>query len=286
MSACAFMVFTLARMILLDKRWMPFNQNTLRLPELGAHNILGLNYPLLASKWRENLTWLSGAAGFMLSTLLLDSLYRAFILFRKALRPERSALKRKALLTCSGRTLCAIAVSLVFMVELAFNILQAGFIDIDRYYLLPLSGALLVLALSWRWHRVRLCWTLAVPACLMMAIYSLAGTQDLLAWNRARWQAISKLEAQGVSYKEIDGGAEYNFVRNPSSAYDLKFHRNYHEFAHRGRPPRDNWRWWNIAGEQYIISFSPVPEYDIVSREPYWSYLGGRREILVLRRHG
>ena len=281
----AVIMFSLSRFIIGEKRWMPFSQNMLRLPELGAHTILGINYVGLTAKWRENLTWLSGLAGFTLAVLLMDSVAKLCLrLWRQARGYDAAAFAGDAAKRRFGNELCAIAAILIFAFQFAFNTLQSTFSDIDRYYLFPLLGAILVVSLAWRWHRVRLIPFLAFPLVIAIAGYSVAATQDTMAWNRARWHAIEILEAKGINYKQIDGGSEYNYSRDPMLFKNLILHDTWYELTHRGEAPRDQWRWWSVQTEEYIISFSPVPGYEQIDCEHYWSALGGKRDLYALHR--
>lgn len=275
-SSIAIVVYSLCRFIIGENRWMPFGQNLLRLPELGAHTILGINQAALTNKWRANLTWVSGVAGFMLGTLLMDTVAKTCLNLWRTMRCQELSPRR------FGAALCALAAVLLFLFQFTFNVLQSSFSDIDRYYLFPFLAATMCLALAWRWHRVRLTALLAVPLLIVIASYSLAATHDMMAWNRARWTAIERLEAQGVNFKQIDGGAEYNYARDPQLFKNLILHETWYEFTHRGDKPRNDWRWWTVAGEDYIIAFNSVPDYEQVSKESYWSALSGKREIFVL----
>ena len=282
--SAAGIVYSFCRFVIGENRWMPFSQNLLRIPELGAHTILGINHPALSQKFREILTYVSAAAGFILSVLLLDTAARVLTNLWSSFKNRTAAKKWSARARVQGNSLAAFAVLLIFLFQFSFNVLQSTFSDIDRYYLFPFLGALLCLALAWRWHRVKLVLLTALPLLLLIASYSVAATQDMLAWNRARWTAIQKLESQGIDYKRIEGGAEYNYARDPQLFKNLILHETWYEFTHRGAAPRDQWRWWTVAGEEYIVSFSPVPDYDLISKEKYWSALGGNKEILVLHK--
>jgi len=285
-TAAALIVFSLSKFIFGENRWMPFSQNLLRLPELGAHTILGINQVALSQKWRSNLTYLSGAAGFILSIFLLDTFARTVKNLWRVFRSEAYPSVEIQAGRRFGNALAALAAVLIFGFQFAFNTLQSTFSDIDRYYLFPFLGASLCLALAWRWHKVRFAKLLALPVLALLFFYSVAATQDMMAWNRARWDGIEILEKQGVKFQEIDGGAEYNYARDPQLFKNLILHDTWYEFTHRGEAPRDQWRWWTVAGEQYIISFSPVPNYEQLAKVPYWSALSGKREILVLKRSG
>jgi hypothetical protein len=171
------------------------------------------------------------------------------------------------------------------IVTLALVSLQGLVLDLDRYYLVTMAPAMLCLALCWRWLGARPLWPLSLGLASAIACYSVLATQDYMSWNRARWRAIAELESRGVRYDKIDGGPEYNFVRDPNLARSLVLGSGVHAFAHRGEPPRDSWRWWPVQKEDYIVSFSPVPGYDLIARQSYWSGLSfSQREVLVLRR--
>lgn len=283
LASASLVIFSMCKFIFGENRLMPFSQNLLRIPELGAHTILGINHAALSNKWRENLTWVSGIGGFLLSSLMLEAAAKTISTyvrsFKTGVGADTLALRKRL-----GHALQGIAALLIFAFQFTFNVLQSTFSDIDRYYLFPLLGALLCLSLVWRWQKAKLTLIAGVPLLLMLASYSVAATQDMMAWNRARWTALNKLEAQGVNFKQIDGGAEYNYARDPQLFKNLILHETWYEFTHRGEAPRDQWRWWTVAGEDYIVSFSPVPNYDVVSKENYWSALSGNREILVLKK--
>lgn len=275
-TAATLMTFSLSKFIVAENRWMPFSQNLLRLPELGAHTILGINLASMSLKFRQTLTWTSGVLGFMTGSILIEAVSRTALNCWRAMRRQSPWLSRRAVMS-----LASVA---IFSFFFAFTALQSTFSDIDRYYLFPFFGAILCACLAWRWMRVKLIPAVVVPVLLLIAGYSIAGTQDLMAWNRARWAGIANLEAKGINYKQIDGGAEYNYARDPQLFKNLILHDTWYEFTHRGASPRDQWRWWTVSGEDYIASFSPVPNYDVVDRQSYWSALSGKREILILKR--
>lgn len=278
--SAAAIVFSFCKFILAENRWMPFNQNILRIPAVGAHTILGINHAALSMKWKQALTWVSAFAGFVFMTLMLDCLYRTVLLLWRQTFGTRSFPKGFRF------ALSAASVFLLFLFQFAFTSLQSTFSDLDRYYLFPGLAAILALGLSLKYHRVvgKKMMLIAMPLFLLLFAYSTSATQDMMSWNRARWQAISALEQQGVPYEKIEGGAEYNYARDPMLFKNLILHETFYELTHRGEAPRDQWRWWSVHEEDYIISFSPVPGYDIVARNKYWSALAGEREILTLKK--
>ncbi|MBX3027032.1 glycosyltransferase family 39 protein [bacterium] len=142
----------------------------------------------------------------------------------------------------------------------------------DRYLLpfVPLIGVALTPPDGGRGlhRRARLA---AGAALLLLAAYAVGGTHDYLAWNRARWQALRQLAADGVAANRIDGGIEFNAPLF------------YVEGATTGGVPGRSW-WW-VADDEYLIAMGPVPGYDVVRELPYgrWLLPGGGR-IVVLHR--
>lgn len=275
------LVFSFSKFIA-EGRWMPFNQNLIRLPELGAHTVLGINLVALGIKWRQALTWLSGLSGIIFSVLILDAVQRTLTMLWRELRSKTHS---RPVLTSKYKLLVSsVAILAAFGFQFAFTCLQSTFSDLDRYYLFPGLVAVPCLALAWRYQRVRVIWFLAVPVLLCLSAYSIAATQDLMAWNRARWSAIESLERNAISFEQIEGGAEYNYARDPMLFKSLILHDTWYELTHKGEPPRDAWRWWSVHSEDYIISFSPVPAYEQIATNKYWSALSGNREILTLKK--
>ena len=101
-------------------------------------------------------------------------------------------------------------------------------------------------------------------------VFAILGTHDYLAWNRARWEAITKLEqSHQADYRTLDGGFEYNGLKGFDSGYV---------------PPADK-SWWWVRDDEYIIAFAPVQGYSTVARYFYTKFLPPeRRAIFVLQR--
>jgi hypothetical protein len=288
--AASVMTYALTQYVVVAKKLMPFNQNLLRMPAVGAHTLLGINHPNLPNRFRSYLTGIGGILGVLLGALLGAGLERTLHLLARTVKQAITLKKTAAMPQIQRKILRASTVLFVFCLcamQWAFVMLQSSFSDIDRYYLFPFVSSMLCLALVWRWLRInahRATIFVSVAILAMYSIYSAAACQDLLAWNRARWDALASLEKGGVAPGEIDGGAEYNYYSNPQLFKHLKLQPTWYELTHRGDPPRDQWRWWSVDQEKYIVSFSPVPNYDVVDRRNYWSALAGNREILVLKR--
>ncbi|HEY2773482.1 MAG TPA: glycosyltransferase family 39 protein [Candidatus Binatia bacterium] len=121
-----------------------------------------------------------------------------------------------------------------------------------------------------------------VAATIAMALYSVAGTHDYLAWNRARWGLLSELESKGIDATHIDGGFEYNAERlaarlrtSPTDAQAAAGQDALHK------------SWWWVVDDEWIVAFGPLAGYDeAASREyPRW-LLPGKARVLLLHRTG
>jgi hypothetical protein len=260
--AGACVVISIWKSVFIQKQLMPFNQNLLRIPQIGAFGIMGLAMPLLSLNHRYLLTGLSYILAFGL-LVILCMLISETIRHWKRLLVSNNAIYSKWLF-----------VAYLTLTSLLFLAIETLARCCDRYYLIAFAPILMGLAVYGRQVHVRLVNPLSVLLAILISFYSLAAVQDYMGWNRARWRAISKLEAAGVTYHDIDGGAEYNIVRG-ISIYGSDYF---------GACPRNLWRWWPVRGEKYIISFSPVPDYKIVAAESYWSALTwSRHPVLVLQ---
>ena len=101
--------------------------------------------------------------------------------------------------------------------------------------------------------------------------FTVLGTRDYLEWNRKRWQATRELMEEGVSYRSIDGGYEFNGWYGYDPAY---------------KPASDRSRsyWW-VVDDEYMIASGPLPGYVRVKSYPFRRLLTGEQaEVVVLRR--
>ena|GEM_PF-1306815 len=272
----AFIVtFGVTKAIEAYKRLMPFNQNLLRMPNVGASTIMGISIAPASAAFRQWLTLGSSLLGFFFVTIMGACFERTICLVKKTRKVENnSSVRAKQAILVMG--------SLIF--SIGFLLLQMQILDLDRYYLMAVGPSVLALGLSWSWLKARLNKMVSFALVAVMLLYSVAATQDYMAWNRARWQALIALEKTGVPSHEIDGGSEYNFSRDLSLSRSLNLGPGKHQINNRGAEPRNDWRWWPINGEKYIVSFSTIPDYDVVDKVTYWSALSFKtHEIFVLR---
>jgi hypothetical protein len=105
----------------------------------------------------------------------------------------------------------------------------------DRYLLgLMPFAIIMLLLLHQRWIAVRLP-AVTVTALSLFALYTIAGTHDWFALNRARVAAVAQIRASGVPVTSIQGGFDYDGwtqieaagyindarLRNPANAYQV-----------------------------------------------------------------
>jgi len=156
------------------------------------------------------------------------------------------------------------------------HVLVGTWVSFDRY-LLPLLPFALLLGL-WATRGLRLAPALLLVGLLGLGGFSLAGTQDWLAYNRLRWQLAHELVAQGVPRTRIDAGMEWD-------GWFL------YETSHGVAPRTPGGPFWTqiiapATDSTYVIAFSPLPGYAVRERRAYPSWL--HREpvaLYVLRRH-
>jgi hypothetical protein len=101
----------------------------------------------------------------------------------------------------------------------------------------------------------------ATAAALLAAfiVFSIAGTAEYLAWNRARWDAYHSMRAHGVPLTRMDGGYEINafLVALPAGRKDL------------GKPGT------GVVDDLFMISFNrDVPGYERLESFPYPRWFG------------
>ena len=264
--AAGIVIVTVNQLVIMQAKLMPFNQNLLRFPMVCALTIMGLNMPLLAER---NLRWIT-ILSFLLAFVLLATLGVMFQFLVSAARKYSNSN------TGDKRQLAAVWICVVSaLISISFASAETVIRCTDRYYLIALSPLLLSLAITMRYWKLKMVNPLSVIALILIAIYGACAAQDYLGWNRARWVGLERLESMGIPYTQIDGGYEYNTLRN-IKIYDSSNH---------GQSPRNNWRWWPIEGENYIIGFCSIPDYKIVASLPYWSALGFKqRTVLILKR--
>lgn len=233
---------------------MPFSENILRATTVGAQGVLGIIRPPIDERWRIMITVGSALAAALLAVLLGG--------FCRSLSKQ----------TMGWRSIVT-AVSLV--ITTLFLVLETVVRCTDRYYLIALGPVLLALGLIAKQFKQSLLVPISIVLSIAICWYSICGNQEYLSSNRARWKGVEWLEARGVKSPLIDGGYEYNTLR------DITIYNT----TYRGEPPRDAWRWWPVKGEKYLVSLSAVPGYKTIHFETYYSFFDRKdHRIEVLER--
>jgi hypothetical protein len=144
----------------------------------------------------------------------------------------------------------------------------AGFYDrylLPLLLLVPLLGATLPSDPRPAWAR-----GLAYGLVGLFGLLSIVWVHDEMSWNRARWEAIGRLQAAGVPAGQLDGGFEFNSPR----CFDAQ---------QRCEGGRDGWE--RILDPVYMVAFEPMPGYREVFSINYPTWAPpGQRKILALTR--
>ena len=92
-----------------------------------------------------------------------------------------------------------------------------------------------------------------------MMFFTVCTTRDYLMWNRLRWVAANDLMTnEHVQPDEMDGGFEFN---------GLYFFVPHYDFSETKKS------WWWVQKDTYLISFGPVPGYNVMKEYQYSHWL-------------
>lgn len=151
--------------------------------------------------------------------------------------------------------------------------------SLDRYLLplLPLAVVLLLWALGSARLSLPLAWTLTIA----VAVFSVAGTRDMMVRQKAVWDLADEVAASGLPMYKVDGGAAW-------SGYRLF---EYSVTTPIPPPPSDSpWWVWVYAPAvdgTYVVGGRPLPGYDVVRTVPLSSWLEPEpAHLYLLRRQG
>lgn len=132
------------------------------------------------------------------------------------------------------------------------------FVESFDRYVLPIAF-LLVIFVSFKINWTRTQVIVAAGAVAFISLYSVSQTAFYLRWNEARWQLANQAAQIGAPLNTIDGGYEWNGMHAYWSA------------ATSGLP-HGTWTspWWIRRlfvdnTEDYVVSFSPLHNYTIVT---------------------
>ena len=105
---------------------------------------------------------------------------------------------------------------------------------------------------------------------ILNIIFTVGATHDYFAWNRARWNAINDLTENGFSFKEIDGGFEFNGWYGFDSDYEAK----------------NGQSWWWIYEDTYLIAFNNYKFYRVIEEYPYQRWIPWKQDKIYVLKYG
>jgi hypothetical protein len=227
---------------------------------VSAHDPAGVARGAETSIWNRSLALLGVCGGCWVASALLAEYGGGLLAFRRWVAEPRTLVR----LAFGASVLSVLTVSALI-----------GRLLMDRYVLLLCPLAIPLCMRPGPIPKSRLLASLI--ACVLLAAVAYGGVVDYWRWNAARWQATAWLESRGVSPECIDGGYEYNGLRDtlgiPSelmSAQDRERERQI--LAARRRKPVYTIRFGPSPGQRTIARFAyktplyPVPQYIYVTQ--------------------
>ncbi|RMF03737.1 MAG: hypothetical protein D6772_01735 [Bacteroidetes bacterium] len=110
---------------------------------------------------------------------------------------------------------------------------------------------------------------LAYLVLVSYLFFTVAATHDYFAWNRARWQALQQLTAQGITIDQMDAGYELN---------------GWYNYGAPRYQDKDHSFWW-VTNDTYLLTFGPVAGYHEIDRVPFRRWLWLKTDFIhVLRK--
>lgn len=267
---------------------MPLSENLFCPPAVGTYCIISGGVPGWSEGSRTVLTYVAASAGAVLVGLLalaLLPLRRCLTSISRGTRTGEHAARTffQPLLSISASDWFVIVAGVC---SIGFLVVQTTVMNLDRYYLFALGPVLLMLGLVWRRIGVGRIRIVAAALCAAMYVYSSITALDCMSFQRERWNALEYLVSCGVPPLQIDGGPEFNYGYNMRLCEGYRMDKEVFGWpdSWRGAHPRNQWRWWPISGEKYIVSGSKMDDYTVVRTFPYFSPLKWRnRDIYVLK---
>lgn len=240
---------------------MPFNQNLFCPPYIGTYSIIG-GESTWPDKHIQTLTVVASVAAAICSYLV----FFAAAKFAKDRRTNESQ-----------KNVWHFFLAFALLIPLGALLVQLQAMGLDRYYTFMLTPLLLVIAELWLAISPGLL-AFAVAGCVSLAIaaYSALAVSDNMNFQRGVWQSIAKVEKQGISPRNIDGGPEYNHqFASPDvgKAYVVNDTMKGWPSYLRGTEKTSYYRWWPINGEDYIVSCYFMEDYHPIAETPYWNTL-------------
>lgn len=156
----------------------------------------------------------------------------------------------------------AITTAILYFVPLAIT----GYFDRYLIFLIPLVMIFILAGTNTDSATGKTSHAIGFMIAMIFAYFTITGTHDYLAWNRAKWQALNQLTTeQGIAPHMIDGGFEFNGW-NILPSYSGKYIR----------------KWW-VYRDDYVIAFGDIEGYKKIEEYSFsrWMPLG-KNKIFVL----
>jgi hypothetical protein len=151
-------------------------------------------------------------------------------------------------------------VGFIYLFGIFYTIPLLVFESFDRY-LLPLLVVLIILLVQNIKH-IKFSYLTSSILILVLIFISLSQTKFYLAWNQARWQLAKQAITLEIDKTKIDAGYEWDGWNN-----------YWNTLANEKNIPTDNNRQWferrffPTTTPEYLVSFSPVPNYTIIKEQ-------------------
>lgn len=234
--------------------WMPYLKygGMVQVAGIGPNDLLGERRHFFTATGRIVLTVLSASGLYFLGVAFAQRIVPVLRLRARPVSPV-GAVALVGLFQFAG------------LFPTSAHSLVISWLSFDRYFL-PLVPLTIVLTL-WATRGLRLSPALVLFGLFGFALFSLAGTQDWLSYNRLRWRIGRDLVARGVRLDQIDAGMEWD-----------GWYLYEYSHQHRMRPRTPHGPFWTrviapATDSSYVVAFSPLPGYTVRERRQYPSWL-------------
>lgn len=250
---------------------MPFIPHFLSPAGIGPNDLMKSRAALYTGLTRDVLTIVCALAALVVGLVVI----RGLIEWRERAIPER----RTASLLLGMLLINSIGALIVSSQFRYWRIEGQPAPSLDRYLLplLPLAIGLML----WSLREVRLSFNLGWAVALFLALFSMAGTRDNIAFHQANWELALEANAAGIPDVHLDAGASWDgYFLGETSLTTM------------GYESRPGTFWWlglyaPIIDPRYAIATEPVPPRypTVVIEKDYDLWLDGRpARLLLLRR--
>ena len=142
---------------------------------------------------------------------------------------------------------------ILFIGSFQFLFLLTTLHKFSRYYLVLIPFFIFIILETTRHKRINK--KVFISLLIFYALFSFAGTQDIMSWNQTKWHAAQQLLDKGVSPRKISAGFAWDGWHCCQYSSDHPY-----EVA----PQKGDIPWWiekliPVIDPQHLISNSPIP---------------------------